>query len=260
MSSLLKIAECAVEAAGLGRTVTQIGPFRACIDPTTDLIYLNYTVPVWALGTAEETREQLERLRELFHASGRRLRFEFVDGIWPGLMEALEASGLQQQWRLPLMACTAETFAPVERAGVAVRMVDPANEADLRRFHVLQRTAFDAEAEATPEEIAQLRHQIENGFSRCAIASIEGDDVGVGSTQPWTTLCELAGVGTMVLARRRGVAATLSSWLVRDHFTRGGDLVWLTAATDEARAVYEAIGFENVGVAYHYMEEERVRQ
>ena len=109
MSSLLRIAECAVEAAGLGRTVTQIGPFRACIDPTTDLIYLNYTVPVWALGTAEETREQLERLRELFHSNQRQLRFEFVDGIWPGLIEALEAFGLQQQGRLPLMACTKET-------------------------------------------------------------------------------------------------------------------------------------------------------
>lgn len=238
----------------MGRTMTQIGPFRACIDPTTDLIYLNYAVPVWALGTEEETSEQLIRLRDLFHQSERRLRFEFVDGIWPGLCDALELFGLRQQDRLPLMACTAETFQPMNAPGVTPRMVDAANDADLRAFYQLQRRAFDAEVEPSPEEIAQLRHQIENGFWHCAIAEVAGEPVGVGSTLPWTTLCELAGVGTLPASRRMGVAGTLSSFLVRHHFDRGGDLIWLTAATDAARATYERIGFTHAGVAFHYME------
>jgi len=252
---LQRIAECAVEAAGLGRTVTQIGPFRACIDPSTDLIYLNYAVPVWALGTEEETREQLVRLRELFHAGGRRLRFEFVDGIWPGLVEALEAFGLERQDCLPLMACTGAGFVAVDRAGVAVRMVKAENTTDLQVFYSLQRRAFGMpEAEVSEAEMVQLRHQIENGFWRCAIASVQGEDVGVGSTLPWNTMCELAGVGTVQGARRKGVAATLSSVLVRDHFAGGGDLVWLTAATEDARKVYVEIGFVGVGAAYHYVE------
>lgn len=258
MSTLLRIAECAVEAAGLGRTVTKIGPFRACIDPSTDLIYLNYAVPVWALGTEDETREQLVRLRELFHASGRRLRFEFVDGIWPGLVEALESFGLERQDCLPLMACTSAEFAPVERKAVAVRTVKAENTADLRVFYSLQRRAFGMpEAEVSEAEIVQLRHQIENGFWRCAIASVDGEDVGVGSTLPWNAMCELAGVGTVERARRRGVAAALSTVLVRDHFAGGGDLVWLTAATEDARRVYAGIGFVGVGAAYHYVEGER---
>ncbi|MBL8175343.1 MAG: hypothetical protein JNK48_11785 [Bryobacterales bacterium] len=252
---LQRIAECAVEAAGLGRTVTQIGPFRACIDPTTDLIYLNYVVPVWALGTVEETREQLERLRELFHASRRRLRFEFVDGIWPGLVEELEAFELERQDCLPLMACTAEQFVAAERAGVQVRTVEAGNIADLRAFYAVQRRAFGTEDVSVSEvEIGQLRHQIEHGFWRCVLASMDGVDVGVGSVLPWNTMCELAGVGTVQEGRRRGVAATLSSVLVREHFARGGDLVWLTAATEEARRVYAGIGFRDVGVGFHYIE------
>lgn len=243
-----------MEAAGLGRTVTPIGPFRAAIDPATDLVFLNYAVPVWAMGTEEETQEQLSRLRELFHENKRRLRFEFVDGIWPSLPRALELFGLDLQDRLPLMACTPETFAPVDASGVSVRMIEAGNAEDLAVFHRIQRRAFDCEGEASAEEIAQLRHQIENGFWRCAIASSGGVDVGVGSTLPWTNVCELAGVGTLPLMRRKGIAATLSSFLVRDHFARQGDLVWLTAATGEARSTYEKIGFEHVGAALHYIE------
>src|SRR5262249_29972831 len=85
-----KIAECAVEGAGLGRTVVPVGPFRACLDPSTDMIFLNYVVPVWALGSSEEAQEQLARLRTVFHEHGRRLRFEFIDGIWPSLVDELE--------------------------------------------------------------------------------------------------------------------------------------------------------------------------
>jgi len=256
LSALHRIAECAVQAAGMGRTVTQVGPFRACIDPSTDLIFLNYAVPVWALGTPEETREQLERLREIFHHNGRRLRFEFVDGIWPGFPEALEQFGLELQFRVPLMACTPDTFRPAHAPGVAVKQVGAEDTEAQRLFHTIQRQAFGAEGEASPGELAQIRHQIQHGFWRCVIASLEGRPVGAGTLVPFEMVAELAGVGTLPDARRRGVAATLSSFLVHSHFEGGGDLVWLTAMTDAARAAYRTIGFADVGVQWNYMEPE----
>ncbi|MCC6389747.1 MAG: GNAT family N-acetyltransferase [Bryobacterales bacterium] len=254
MSALHRIAECAVQAAGMGRTVTQVGPFRACIDPSTDLIFLNYAVPVWALGTPEETREQLERLREIFHQSGRRLRFEFVDGIWPGLPEALEQFGLELQFRVALMACTPDTFRPAHAPGVDVKPVSAGDTEAQRLFHIIQRQAFDAAGEASPEELAQIRHQIRHGFWRCFIASLDGLPAGVGTLVPFEMAAELAGVGTLPDARRRGVAATLSSSLVASHFEGGGGLVWLTALTEAARAAYRTIGFADVGVQWNYME------
>lgn len=256
MSALHRIAECAVQAAGMGRSVTQVGPFRACIDPSTDLVFLNYIVPVWALGTPEETREQLERLREIFHQNGRRLRFEFVDGIWPGLLQALEQFGLELQFRVPLMACTPVTFRPVHAPGVEVKPVSAEDTEAHRLFHIIQRRAFDAEGEAPPEELAQIRHQIQHGFWQCVIACLNGHPAGVGTLVPFEMVAELAGVGTLPDARRRGVAATLSSFLVQSHFDSGGDLVWLTAMTDAARAAYRTIGFADAGLQWNYMEPE----
>jgi predicted GNAT family acetyltransferase len=49
--------------------------------------------------------------------------------------------------------------------------------------------------------------------------------------------------GELTRWRRRGVAATLSSCLVQDHFARGGTLVWLSAGDAIAQAAYERIGF-----------------
>jgi ribosomal protein S18 acetylase RimI-like enzyme len=252
--TLQRIAECAVNAAGMGRTTLQVGPFRACLDPSTDLVYLNYVVPVWALGTKEETLAQLAQLRDFFHEHSRRLRFEFVDGIWPELRESLEAFGLELQHVMPLMACTPESFQPCPNPAVQTVLIG-ANEPEAHRlFYTIQREGFAMECEPAPEELFQIRSQIENGFWHCAIAELDGEPVAVGSLVPWGGASELAGVATLPSARRRGVAAALSSYLVAHHFATGGDLVWLTAATEDARAVYRKIGFGDAGLQWNYLE------
>jgi ribosomal protein S18 acetylase RimI-like enzyme len=238
----------------MGRTTLQAGPFRACIDPSTDLVYLNYVVPVWALGTVEETWDQLSQLQSYFHHQSRRLRFEFVDGIWPDLRARLEQFGLEQQHVLPLMACTPETFRPVDARGVKTYLIDATQPESHRLFYRIQRRGFSIEGDAPEEELAQLRSQLENGFWICAVAELEGEPVSIGTLIPCGGVCELAGVATLPEARRRGVAASLSAYLVGQHFSNGGDLVWLSAATEEARAVYRKIGFEDVGLQWSYWE------
>jgi ribosomal protein S18 acetylase RimI-like enzyme len=67
-------------------------------------------------------------------------------------------------------------------------------------------------------------------------------------------ICELVGVATLPALRRRGVAATLCSVLIKDHFEGGGDLVWLSAGDAIAQATYERIGFRNVDFRLNYID------
>lgn len=252
-----RIAECAVQGASLGRTVVPVGPFRACLDPSTDMVFLNYVVPVWALGSSEETHDQLSQLRAVFHENKRRLRFEFIDGIWPQLVAELERFGLELQLRVPLMSCTPDQFLGSSAPNVEVRMVDASDERAVMEFFKVQRGAFGMpDAAIEQSEVDQLRHQIENEFWRCAVAYVDGTPAGAGSLVITGTVCELAGVGTADNYRRRGVASTVNSALITSHFSRGGDLVWLSAADDQARAVYQKIGFTVIGDQFHYIEPE----
>jgi predicted GNAT family acetyltransferase len=65
----------------------------------------------------------------------------------------------------------------------------------------------------------------------------------------------LQGVTTLPEARRRGVAATLSSALVEDHLARAEQAVlaraeqavWLSVQDAGARACYAGIGFAVIG-------------
>ena len=61
------------------------------------------------------------------------------------------------------------------------------------------------------------------------------------------TAAEVVGVVTRNDRRRRGVAATVTSELVRRHFDGGGDFVFLDAANDQAGKVYEHLGFTRFG-------------
>jgi len=254
MTPLHRIAECAVQTAAQGRIVTQVGPFRACMDPATDLIWVNYVVPVWALGTPQETFDQLQQLRQIFLENRRTLRFEFVDGIWPDLPGALQRFGLTLQGTMRLMTCTRESFIPITAPDIEVIPI-AADDAEARRIFVdLQRQAFSMPAEGTEEEDAQLRVQIENGFWIPVYAKRHGEPVGSGILIPSGSIAELAGVGTLKAARRQGVASTINTWLLNSHFQNEGDLVWLTALTDEAVAAYRRIGFTEAGIQWHFID------
>ena len=54
----------------------------------------------------------------------------------------------------------------------------------------------------------------------------------------------LGGIGVLPDARRRGVAAALSSWLVVRGFEQGAELAHLQTESDDAARVYARLGFE----------------
>jgi GNAT superfamily N-acetyltransferase len=80
-----------------------------------------------------------------------------------------------------------------------------------------------------------------------ALAELDGDPAGTaytlrsdGAAGP---CLYLAGVAVLPAARRRGVGAALSSWLLERGFAAGAELAHLNPDTDEAARIYQRLGF-----------------
>ena len=255
---LRRIEQINTKVAAQFSDVIAVGPFQAQIDPSSDMTWLNYAVPVAALGTKAEIAEVLVELREVFAERDRTLRFEFTQSLWPMLPEALEEAGLQLEVRHPMMLCTPDDFQPYQISPAQVRLLTAADDTNtLSTYLWVRNQGFDqdfADAPPTDKEIAELREQIQTGRMRCALAHLDGIPAGVGVTMPMLGICELVGVATEPSLRRRGVAATLCSFLIKDHFQGGGDLVWLSAGDAVAQATYERIGFRLVDSRLNYID------
>lgn len=256
-SLLQRIEQINCKAAAQGREVIAVGSFQALLDPLCDLTWLNYAVPVEPLGTKAEVAEVLLELREVFSDRDRILRLEFTQSLWPELPKILEEVGLQLEARQPMMLCTAVDFQPYNVSAVQVQHLSQVDDTDtLAAYLCVRNQGFDYDAAEPPtaKEIAELREQLETGNMRCVLAHLDGIPAGVGATMPLLGICELVGVATCPALRRRGVAATLSSFLVKDHFEQGGDLVWLSAGDQVAQTTYERIGFRSLDSRLNYID------
>ena len=238
------------------RTTIDCRPFRALLDPTTDMIWINYAVPVGAIDDAESTIAALAELRRAFAQHQRRPRFEFNALPWPALPSLLESAGFQIQERHPLMVCTPGSFRRFAAPGLAVRFLggdDPAPT--LAAAMALQSESFGGPAELPPaDEVERLRAQLRAGTLCYAFATLDGMTAGAGSTAPIAGVAELTGVATSPALRRRGVAATLTSFLAEQLFAAGGTLAWLSAGDAAAQAVYERVGFVVADTRLNYIE------
>jgi ribosomal protein S18 acetylase RimI-like enzyme len=249
--------ESARAAAARGREVTRFGPFESLIDLGSDLIWLNYAVPLEPLGDPEAARAALDDLKTHFRTRGRRPRFEFNAALWPDLPALLESAGLGLQARQPMMICTPTDLRPPAAPGVAVRLLsDSSPDADFLALSRIQREAFgDIGGEPDPGIMMVMRGQLRVGASLLALALIEGAPAGAGGIFPDDRgVAELAGVATRADARRRGVASALSAALTDAFFSRGGDVAWLSAADDGAAAVYARVGYIPLDARINYIE------
>lgn len=256
-SLLQRIEQINCKVAAQSRDVIAVGSFQALIDPSCDLTWLNYAVPVEPLGTNTEVTEVLLELREVFAQRDRILRFEFTESLWPRLPELLKDAGFTVEARHPMMLCTPRDFQPYQISRVQVEYLTAADDIEaLTTYLCVRNQGFDYHADEPPteQEIAELAEQIQQGMMRCALARLDGIPAGIGAILPMFGVGELAGVATIPALRRQGVAATLCSDLVKDHFQRGGDLVWLSAGDAIAQATYERIGFRVVDTRLNYID------
>ncbi|MEO7910942.1 MAG: GNAT family N-acetyltransferase [Roseiflexaceae bacterium] len=242
--------------SALSRTIIDCGPFQARLDPTTDMIWINYAVPIGAIDDAQSTIAALAELRQAFAQHQRRPRFEFNALPWPKLPDLLESAGFELQERHPLMVCTPHSFHRFAAPGIAVRFLGGDDSAPtLAAAMALQSESFGGPAELPPaDEVQRLRDQLRAGTLCYAFATLDGLPAGAGSTAPIDGVAELAGVATTPALRRRGVAATLTSFLAEQLFAAGGRLAWLSAGDAAAQAVYERVGFAIADTRLNYIE------
>ncbi|PJJ70629.1 putative N-acetyltransferase YhbS [Diaminobutyricimonas aerilata] len=108
-------------------------------------------------------------------------------------------------------------------------------------------TAVDAEAFGGEPATDWMAPLVETEPVDVALASVDGRPVGTGyivRADGWAGPSGLlGGVAVVPDARRRGIAAALSSWLLARAFEGGVGFVVLNPDTDEAARVYARLGF-----------------
>lgn len=148
-------------------------------------------------------------------------------------------------FELPLMALEPGDFRPA--AAVPGLAIGAAARADLEALAALDAAVF---ATSVGESAAWMEPHLEAPEVTTAHARIDGELVGTG----WALRADgragptvyVGGVGVGAHARRRGVGAAVSSWLVQSGLGAGAELAVLQADTDEATRVYERLGFRTV--------------
>lgn len=243
------ISAADVTATAATRTVVDTLAFKLLLDPDNDFPGVNWASPL----KPNPLDLEIASMREAFRAHGRTPRLEFIGECWPDMAGLLERAGFQSEGAAQeIMIVTPDAFRPSSADGVRVQFLGSSDpDALFGAYLETQTRGFGHGSDApTPEQIAGLREQIRAG-RKAALGFLDGRAVGAGTTLG-ADLCELQGVTTLPDARRRRVAASLSSALVADVFARHGNAVWLSVEEDAARACYAKIGFRNIGSRLNY--------
>jgi RimJ/RimL family protein N-acetyltransferase len=243
-------------SAHLNFEAVAVPPFTLFFNPDDDSPYANYAIPDGPVGG--EIRAPLAELQSLFRARRRTARFEFIEACAPELAAGLRANGFIEEARFQLMICTPESYRPVpEVPGLAVSIL--AGDAPLgqvQEFVSMLHHAFDPGAPEAITEVEAAQYRRRYGSTQMIVARLDDKVVGGGSLMPpYQGLAEIAGIGTLEAFRRRGVASAVTAYAARAAFEQGLDLVFLTAANEQAGRVYERAGFRPHGVALAYIEQ-----
>jgi GNAT superfamily N-acetyltransferase len=145
-------------------------------------------------------------------------------------------------FRRRVMAMPRAAFVPAPAAdGLTLR---PAGPADLPAVLHIDSTVFDLDP---VDNTRWLEPLLAAEVADVALATLDGEPAGTAYTlrsegAGGPALC-LAGLAVLPHARRRGVGAALSSWLLERGFAAGAELAHLNPDTDEAARLYERLGF-----------------
>jgi hypothetical protein len=240
----------ALEARPAGSELLSIGPFRVVVSAKAGAD--SWVTLVDGEVKQVDVQEAIGRLRSMFARRNTDLQIEFNESVAPNAGAWLEASGLKQTERNPLMACRPEGFKPFVAEGVLLKQLGRSSPAsDLAAFQQIRWTD-GGEASRPVPPVARLRTELAAPNSVYLLASLDGRTAGTGVSHSLKGAAEIVGIVTRIESRRRGVAATVSSELVRRHFASGGDFVFLDAASEEAARVYERLGFARFGANLVY--------
>jgi ribosomal protein S18 acetylase RimI-like enzyme len=225
-----------------------MGPFRAVITPSEeDGESVAWVTLVDRDPDHDESVRALTNLHAAFRLHTMEVEVEYDATAFPQAAKWFVEAGMTLVERNPLMAVRPGSFKPFSARHVAItRLRQHAKQAELDAFQRIRWTnGGDLDREVQPVE--RLAHDLKTSTSAYLLAWIDWEPVGTGVSHLTGDVAEIVGVVTRNDRRRRGVAATITSELVRRHFELGGDFVFLDAANDQAAKVYERLGFVRFG-------------
>ena len=247
---LALISAADVAATAQTRRVVDTPAFRLLLSLDDDFGGVNWATPL----RADPGEADIAALRGAFTAHHRTPRLEFLAECWPGLSETLERSGFQSEGEpQEIMLITPETFRGVANPDIGVQFLSPGDPDEAVATYLQTQTAgfgYGGSETPTAEQLVGWRVQLRAG-RRAVLAALDGRPVGVGTTLG-SELAELQGVTTLPDARRRGVAAAVSSALIARVFARNAIAVWLSVENTAARACYAKLGFRTIGSRSNY--------
>ena len=145
-------------------------------------------------------------------------------------------------FRRRLMAEPRSAFRPAPAVpGLTLRRAGPADLADV--LHI-DSTVFALDPTANTRWLEPL---LAAESADVVLAELDGEPAGTAYTLrsdgAGGPALYLAGVAVLATARRRGVGAAVSSWLLERGFAAGAELAHLNPDTDEAARLYGRLGF-----------------
>jgi GNAT superfamily N-acetyltransferase len=239
-------------AKAAGSEVLTIGPFQVALSDEKEAPATSRVMLVDGNATEGETEKAIPKLKAALKKHKSALEIEYNEAAFPNVGAWLEAGGLRPARKNPLMALRPEAFKPSVAPEVHLTQLGPrAIAAELEAFQQIRWTnGGDVNRQAPP--VNTLRIELEVPSSVFLLAWLDWVAAGTGISHSRKGAAELVGIVTQKAFRRRGVAATVTSELVRRHFDRGGDFVFLDAASDEAVKIYEGLGFVPFGTIAVY--------
>ncbi|MFE7564454.1 GNAT family N-acetyltransferase [Kitasatospora sp. NPDC057500] len=211
-------------------------------------------------ATAGDVRRVLERQREL----GLPEAFEWVAEHDPLLRAAVEEAGLAVHEH-PLLVLGPRQEAPAAPGAAAVRVL-AADDPSLAHALAVPHLAFDepgtgtgsagatelaarARVLATDGSAQRVAERIASGHTVLAAAFEDGTPLCAGQHNPVGPVTEVAGVGTLPSARRRGLGLAVTAALVAHARAHGVRTVFLSAADEDVARIYRRAGFRPFATA-----------
>jgi predicted GNAT family acetyltransferase len=236
-----------------GAEMLSFGPFRAVLSAASEATQAGWATLIDGTAAEAETLKALTKLRSTFKRHKVPLEIEYNETLFPNVGEWLEAAGLKLVERNSLMSCKPESFKPFVTPEEVhlTQLSSAAAAAELEAFQTIRWTD-GGEIDRPAPPVERLRAEIARPNSVFLLAWLDWEPVGTGVSHSLKGAAEIVGVVTRQDRRRRGVAAAITTELLRRHFTNGGDFAFLDAANDEAARIYERLGFSRFGANLVY--------
>jgi ribosomal protein S18 acetylase RimI-like enzyme len=232
---------------GRGSTIHDTGAFRIYLWPRPEPFYRNRALP---MAEPASWRPEVELLVTTFTAAAREPRLEFFAERWPSLPDALEAAGFTLESRAPVLVLdTAPAAIPT-----AGELLGPGSPPALTAaFLAGAQAVFGVPPPGDPGELAQLRHDLQEGVTLAATRTLKGQPISGASLIGVGAEAELAGVWTRPEQRRRGHALAVCALLLQHFFDQSGELIWLSADGDGSEELYRRLGFRPAATQLNYV-------